>query len=329
MLTTRKRSILFFMNGSSHAMTTWQTRIYCHETAITTDQMPIRRGLFQGDSLSPLWFCIAMNPLSHRLNSTSYGYNIKGGNGRDFKINHTIHGRSGRKLIGATKNQLDQMLKIVEGFSVDIGMEFGLDKCRTVNIVKGQMQQCGFELQDGRYIEPMGKEDTYKYLGVKQTQRIVHGAMKAELTEEFRRRIRLLTKTKLNSKNLFKAINTFAVSVLGYSFGIIKWSNTDIANLERKVRTLLTREHKHHPRSAVERTTVPRRLGGRGLTDIAKQQDQQIRNLRRYFHMKANISELHRIICDADNFTPLLLREQRSLYTGDMRMRPTWNTSTI
>ena len=52
----------------------------------------------------------------------------------------------------------------------------------------------------------MRNEDTYKYLGMKQSQRIEHQTMKAELTKEFIKRVRLLARTSLNSKNLFKAI---------------------------------------------------------------------------------------------------------------------------
>ncbi|KAL1508865.1 hypothetical protein ABEB36_003690 [Hypothenemus hampei] len=40
-------------------------------------------------------------------------------------------------------------------------------------------------MEHDQYIELMGKEDTYKYLGIKQTQLIVQGVMKAELTEKF------------------------------------------------------------------------------------------------------------------------------------------------
>uniref|UniRef100_A0A6P7H095 Uncharacterized protein LOC114342846 n=1 Tax=Diabrotica virgifera virgifera TaxID=50390 RepID=A0A6P7H095_DIAVI len=134
--------------------------------------------------------------------------------------------------------------------------------------------------------------------------------MKTELTSEFVRRVRQLNRSYLNSKNLFKALNTYAFSALSYSFGIIKWSKTDIESLQRKVRTLLTKAHNHHPRSAVERTTLPRYLGGRGLMDIGEQLDKQVANLRTYFQAQAESSTLHRAICAVDDSTPLKLREQ-------------------
>lgn len=97
--------------------------------------------------------------------------------------------------------------------------------------------------------------------------------------------------------------------MLGYSFGIVKWSKTDLVNLERKIRTTLTKAQKHHPKSAVERVTLLRSQGGRGLVDICKQLDQQITNLRAYFHREALTSTLHKVICAADDSTPLLLNQ--------------------
>ncbi|XP_050514746.1 uncharacterized protein LOC126889989 [Diabrotica virgifera virgifera] len=164
-------------------------------------------------------------------------------------------------------------------------------------------------MQNGQNIEAMGDNDMYKYLGVKQARKIDHKQMKTEITTEFIRRVKQLLRSQLNSKNLFKALNTYACSALSYSFGIVKWTKTDIENLQRKVRTHLTKAQKHHPKSAVERTTLPRYLGGRGLMDIGEQLDKQIANLRTYFQMQAETSTLHRAICAVDDTTPIKLRE--------------------
>ena len=92
--------------------------------------------------------------------------------------------------------------------------------------------------------------------------------MKRELEEEYTKRIRKILASGLNGKNTVKAINTFAVPVLGYSFGIVQWSKTDTEALQRKTRVLMTKYRKHHPQSSVTRTTLPRHMGGRGLVDI-------------------------------------------------------------
>ena len=43
---------------------------------IITDQIKIKRGIFQGDSFSPLLFCLALVPLTSELVTSGYGYKI-------------------------------------------------------------------------------------------------------------------------------------------------------------------------------------------------------------------------------------------------------------
>nr|CAI5861928.1 unnamed protein product [Callosobruchus analis] len=82
------------------------------------------------------------------------------------------------------------------------------------------------------------------------------------------RHLMKLLKTKLNSRNLTKAMNTFAILVLTYSFGIIKWSHTDIENIHILIRTELTKHRMSHPNACKERLTIDRKQGGRGIIDI-------------------------------------------------------------
>ena len=47
--------------------------------------------------------------------------------------------------------------------------------------------------------------------------------MKIQVTAEYKRRLRLILKSKLNAKNEIQAINTWAVALLRYGAGIINW----------------------------------------------------------------------------------------------------------
>jgi hypothetical protein len=62
--------------------------------------------------------------------------------------------------------------------------------------------------------------------------------MKQKLDEEYLNRTKNLLKTKLNGKNTIKAINTYGTPVLTFSFGIVKWTSTDLENLQTKMRML-------------------------------------------------------------------------------------------
>jgi hypothetical protein len=119
--------------------------------------------------------------------------------------------------------------------------------------------------------------------------------MKRQLGEAYLHRTKNILKTKLNGKNTIKAINTYATPVLTFRFGIVKWTSTDIKNLQIKTRTLLTRYRLHHPCAAKERLTLPRQIGGRGMADITRLHDKQVKLLQTYFLNKqytpANVLE--------------------------------------
>ena len=60
-------------------MKNWKTQlILTHESAtLMFDNIIIKRGIFQGDSLSPLLLCISLIRLSLELDSLGYRYKIR------------------------------------------------------------------------------------------------------------------------------------------------------------------------------------------------------------------------------------------------------------
>nr|CAI5864716.1 unnamed protein product [Callosobruchus analis] len=170
------------------------------------------------------------------------------------------------------------------------------------------------EIVNGQALDNIDKDETYKYLGFNQNVKINHTQVKTQLTQEFRDRLTKLLKTQLNSKNLTKAINTFAIPVLTYSFGIIKWSHTDLENINILIRTEFTKHRMSHPNACKERLTIDRKQGGRGIIDIQSLHSRQIKSLRQFFQSKQ--TNLHRAIVKADkNYTPLSL--SRSSHAAD------------
>ncbi|XP_055846222.1 uncharacterized protein LOC129912125 [Episyrphus balteatus] len=291
----------------THIMSKWKTCIemFKNGTLLKTKEIPIKSGIFKGDYFSALWFCIAINPLSNMLNSSKYGFKIKSNNS-EFKINHLLY-MDDLKTYASTKAHLNYLLEIVNMFSRDLKMEFGLSKCKTLSIVRGKISP---STQDQIYgIREMQENEIYTYLGAAQSNRMDSAKMKKDLTSEFKGRIHKGAKSHLNGKNLIKAINTYAIPVLTYSFGVIKWSTTDLADLQRKIRTILTQYNLHHPRSCIERMTLPRREGGRGVIDLQTMHTKQITSLRQYFTEQSLNSNLVKATIGADdNLTPLNLK---------------------
>ena len=59
-------------------MVNWKTTLFLsHKSGnCKSNTADIKRGMFQGDTLSPLCFCLALVPLTTELNRTGYGYKI-------------------------------------------------------------------------------------------------------------------------------------------------------------------------------------------------------------------------------------------------------------
>ena len=228
-------------------------------------EVNIRRGIFQGDSLSPILFVMSLIPLSIILNKMTTGYAL--GKGR-AKINHLLF-MDDLKLYSKTMDELDSLVQTVRIFSNDIAMEFGISKCAMVEVKRGKMvKREGIDLPDGSTIQSLEVGAGYKYLGVLQSDRILSKEMKVILKKEYFRRLRKILNSKLNAGNTIHAINSRAVSIIRYGAGIIDWTKLELDEMDRKTRKMLTIYRAMHPRSDVDRLYWKRSEGGRGLQSI-------------------------------------------------------------
>ena len=66
-------------------------------------------------------------------------------------------------------------------------------------------------------------ENEYTYLGILELDEIKEHEMKIKVTAEYKGRLRLILKSKLNGKNKIQTINTWAVALLRYGAEIINW----------------------------------------------------------------------------------------------------------
>ena len=79
------------------------------------------------------------------------------------------------------------------------------------------------DLCNGESICSMALGSTYKYLGILEADVFQQSEMRNKVTKEYYRRVRLILKSELNSRNKFLSINAYAIPVLRYTVGLIKW----------------------------------------------------------------------------------------------------------
>ena len=87
-----------------------------------------------------------------------------------------------------------------------------------------QHQTDGMELSNKDKIRTLRENQTYKYLGILESDTIKHVEMKDKIKKEYRKRSRKLLESKLSNRNLIKIINTWAVLLVRYSGPFLKWT---------------------------------------------------------------------------------------------------------
>ena len=60
--------------------------------------------------------------------------------------------------------------------------------------------------------------------------------MKDILRDEYVGRLKLVMRSKLNGGNKIKAVDTWAVALLRYSRGVIRWQKNELQNMDRMTR---------------------------------------------------------------------------------------------
>ena len=264
------------INFIEQTMETWRVELTARGKGIA--ETKIQRGIFQGDALSPLLFIIAMMPLNHILRKCTAGYKLSRS---QEKINHLMY-MDDIKLFAKNEKELETLIHAVRIYSQDIGMEFGIEKCAMLMKSGKRHMTDGMELPNHDRIRTLEENETYKYLGILQSDTIKQVQMKDLIRIEYLRRRRKLLETKFSSRNLIKGINTWAVPLVRYSGPFLKWTQQELKQMDQRTRKLMTMHKALHPADDVDRLYVSRKYGGRGLASIEDSVDTSIQRLKDY-----------------------------------------------
>ena len=126
-----RRSIELF---SKH----WATVLELRTVGKVVRSTPVKynRGLFQGDSLSPFLFYLAIAPISQVLNRTK-GYTLWH-DGERNTMSHLLY-MDDLKIYAGGPDKLWEAMECVKKTSNAIGMRFGVRNCGTAHMQKGKV----------------------------------------------------------------------------------------------------------------------------------------------------------------------------------------------
>jgi hypothetical protein len=164
-------------------MEKWSTRLQLktNQKLLQSKLIKINRGIFQGDSLSPLLFCIALIPITHELNRSNCGYQI---HGTERKVSHLLY-MDDLKLIGKSEEELTDEIQIVKTLSTDIKIKLGWEKCariclKTARFIGNKHMGNTMETEINNLdtmeteIKNLDTMKAHKYLGVEDSHNTQH-----------------------------------------------------------------------------------------------------------------------------------------------------------
>ena len=144
-------------------------------------------------------------------------------------------------------------------------MEFGIKRCGVLVLKRGKVVSSeGVEMPDSERIKEIEKNG-YKYLSILEYNKIKERKMKEKFRREYLRKAKLIMKSRLNGRNKIITINTWGGSLMRHGAGIAKWTKSELDEIDRKTRKVMTMNKELHPRSDADRLYESRMEGRRGL----------------------------------------------------------------
>ena len=124
----------------------------------------------------------------------------------------------------------------------DIGFEWGLQKCAAVEVNRGKLTEGGnLTVSKEESIQIMSKHDYYKFLGMVENSKQLDELIMQTLSQEYIRRLSVIWTSNISIPRKIKAMNTFTIPFLQYSFCTCTWTLEKLKQLDRKTREVINK----------------------------------------------------------------------------------------
>ena len=267
------------VNCIEYMMTKWSLKMRYNQDS-NIEAIKLRRGIIQGDSLSPLMFILYINVVSKALNSEIEMIEITrrdidedyNGNTDDeesyeeeeeriARVNHFFY-VDDLKVIVEDPIEAVKAHELVKETMKAIALDINMSKC-------GIVAHNGMEIpEDLREIPVNNNQNPYRYLGLPSGDKVVTEAAIEEIKKKIKDRMEQLDRNNSSSVNYITRLRSLIVSLMRYSFATIDWPITQLNEIDALVRKQMTKAGMYGRGMSRPRLYVSRKELGHGVPCI-------------------------------------------------------------
>ena len=251
-------------------MEKWKTRleIWNNGEKMISRWIDIMCGFLEGDSYSPIGFCISEIPVC-KLLQQSKGYRMGVPGNRNISRTHSLF-IDDLKQYQESHEIMKEVNEITVQANLDTGACYGVAMCAEIVFGRGKMVRGeGLPVLEERMktMDP-DENEVYKFLGVEQVDGMKTKNVFERVKNEVKKRTKMLVETKLNDANLIRAMNEKVIPVAAYPMNVCQFNKGELMELDQVVKRELRSRNMLGRQGSDERLYLKREDGGRGLKSM-------------------------------------------------------------
>ncbi|KIH46084.1 reverse transcriptase [Ancylostoma duodenale] len=248
---------------------------------VTSSRLQIRNGLMQGDTLSPLLFCLAIAPVSHWIRSHIRPYETRTGAGNrsdgTLTLGHILY-MDDLKIFTPDSGDMALAEGGIRRVFGQLGLELNARKCATRSL--NCTSACSVQLDE---IPILGASEFYKYLGAEQNSLVCVGELFDRIEAGAKAVARRLFFSDLTVRQKINGYNQVVIPKLKYAISCVIFGAGKLSTLKKRasrfdvdIRKLMEESQLRFGSSCTARLYVDKELGGLGMKSVVEELEKSI-----------------------------------------------------
>ncbi|KAK6743469.1 hypothetical protein RB195_010621 [Necator americanus] len=248
---------------------------------VRSRRLRIRNGLMQGDSLSPLLFCLAIGPVSSWIRKEIEPYQTRTGIGHRsdgvLEAGHILY-MDDLKVYSPSWEDMVKARYGIQRMFGSLGLELNARKCATRSLncaIAGTAQLDTIPI--------LGASEFYKYLGAEQNSLICLGELWNRVENAAKVVAKRLFDSDLTVRQMINGYNQVVIPKLKYAISCVIFGAGKLSTLKKcarqfdcDIRKAMADSHLRFKSSCTGRLYTDKELGGLGVKSVEEELDRSI-----------------------------------------------------